>query len=219
MTNGYTTAIRAIEALDLSAENEQVQALEQQIAEIAEATSRAEARRTEIRRTFAALRENDGEAVADALLQGDDARQAAHQGPDEKALREELAALGAGIGDLERRRVEAKHEIERIRDQATMRAAESTKPMVDAIASDMRAAAQALLTGYAALSAVNEATRGHGSLLLAGRYAVDGLKGMDRLLPDQKQASVPAPVIETLAGLNGKGAALRPRLISTAPLH
>lgn len=202
-----------IGALDLSAENERVAALRTEVAEIEAAAERADSRLRAIGTALASRSGPDGAAVADALLSGADAADAAEAGPGDDALRAERETLRAGMGELSRRAELARREIGEIEQAATTKAAECVAPLAEALREEMRQAGNRIVEGFAAITAVQEATRGHGLARLAAESAVRGLMGQDKLLDYRRSATVPADIGAVLRPLVDKGPALRLRRV------
>jgi hypothetical protein len=203
---------RALASLDVSTENAQVAALQAEIDRNNEAVDVAERRCREIGTALAGGGHPDAPAVADALVGGAAAMEAAIVGPGEEVMRLERESLRAGIGELNRRTEQARQEIDTIRDCARQRASECIQPLVDVIDEGMRMAAALLLEGFAAVSAINDATRGHARSRLAAELAVDGVMGMDRILGSQRHIEVPTEICSAIGSLRNKGAALPVRL-------
>lgn len=206
-----------LSALDFTAENAEIEALEAEIARNQVAITTAQERCGEISRALSERAGPDPIAVADALLEGAVAIDAAAAGPGDEEMRHEAASLRAGIQELMRRNENARLEVNAVRDRARDRAAACVQPIVDAITADMRDAAEQLVQSYAAISAIDEATRGHGLQRLAARGAVSGIMGMDKLLNYRRETEVPAAIVDALGKLTGKGTALRVRVPSRVP--
>ncbi|MEP6868706.1 MAG: hypothetical protein ABJA20_09330 [Novosphingobium sp.] len=207
-----------LEALDISAQNARVEALQAELADIGTAIDTAETRCRAIADALAARSGPDAVAIADALLDGATAMAAADVGPGDDAMCAERETLRAGIGELNRRAEAVRREIEDVRNAAQALAIERTQPLADAIAADLRSTAQRLLQGFAAAAALNECTKGHGNVRIAAEQAAAALTGTNKLLVWQRSVEVPAEVSEALGPLLTMGPALPVRRILSAAI-
>lgn len=220
-TNEITNEIvaQALRALDFTEENARVAALNAEITDAEAAIAKAEARRTEISRALIELRGPDGRAVADALLDQVDARDAARSGPTQQEQIAERESLRAGILELQARIRTAQEQIGKVQADAMSRAGVAVAPLAaDAIAK-VRALAEPLFDAFAVLDAIAEATRSHGRERGEARAAVNGLAGPSGAVPWRRSVPVPAEVQAVLYELTGKGPALPVRLIANAQPH
>lgn len=199
---------RAIDALDFTAENAEIAEIEAERARLESSISEAEARCTEISHALANWQGPDAQAIADALLAGTDAMQAAKAGSTEESLKADRQALRLAIGDLNRRVQEGRERIEASRATAIQRAAEASTPLVEALLADAREAAGTIVNAFAAMAAINHAARTGQEALSRTRRAVIALQGWDGLLPPADRFDVPREVTDLLAKLEGKGPAL-----------
>jgi hypothetical protein len=206
--NKLNSTRRAIEALDLSEQNARVLELEMEIDRIDAAVNEANGRVAGIRAKIAQIRSPDGAAVADALLGGATALEATAGAAGEDELRAELGTLWAAMRDLEGRRERLKQGIEDARASAFQAAALCTDVLVAEIESEMQRAAQTIVDAFASLSSLGGAVRGYALQQSAARRAVEGVSGMDRILPFQRAYETPAAIIELLEPLRTKGRAL-----------
>lgn len=208
--NKLNQAATALASLDLSQEVEAITALQAAAAEIETAQEAAARRIREIADTLASQRAA-AEAVADALVAGQDPSAAATAGPGADALRDEKDALKAGIAELEDRREKVRREIEALRDQAYSKVAVAARPLADAIEAELRDAAERTVAAFAAASALSDATRSYASLRFAAETAAKAVAGPDKALPGRERAKTPAEVLEALASIERHGAALKAR--------
>lgn len=211
------TARAAFAALDVTAENDSIAALEMEREQASAAIERAEARCTEISQALAAYVEPDhGEATADALLAGIGPREAADTGLDRTAMIEERAALRAGIGELRRRYDATYRQIIEVQRETFGRAGILAAPLADALFDRAREAAQIIVECYAALAAVESATRyGAGEVERMGRIA-GIILSHDGLLESVRSIPVPDAISEVLRALQGKGTALPAGVLTAA---
>jgi chromosome segregation ATPase len=211
-------ARRAIAELDLSSENAQIAELEADIRRFNEAITTADERRSEIQRILRDRRGPDAHAVAEALLDGKTAMQAAREDPTDDDLKRELESLRAAIGELRDRVESARQGIESIQSGARQRAAECFSPIVDRLTDELRDVAELMVSHFAALRAINDATKGHTLARLSAERALPGLYGTDGLIAYRRQVPVPADIVDALRRFEGKGAALPARVPAMVPL-
>lgn len=214
---------RALMALDLSEEDAELAKLEEQIVETTAAIDKAQQRRVEIDREKRSLHDANGRpsgrAVADALLRGADTSVAASLAPDLERLERERLALSAAIGDLDRRISELGSAIARVRSQAAQTVIQATAPVVEHIMDGMRSAAQDLVTGYAALSAIGQASGGGFThQRQQASNVITGITGQGGLISWRKAVAVPCEILDMLAGLEAKGRSLPVTVPDTVPM-
>ena len=203
------TARAEFSALDFTAENDRIAALEAERVRIDGAIASAEKRTRELSAEISTIiRANPGEAIADALLDNVTPTDAATAAPGRDAMIEERAKLNGGIAELRRRDSDTYAAIRAVQQEAAGKAGKAAAPLIAAIEGEARAAVQRLADAFAALDAVSSATRhGHGESDRVGQ-AVGRLAGHGGLITAQT-IPVPAAIIDTLRGLEGKGAALQ----------
>ncbi|MEE4152568.1 MAG: hypothetical protein V2I27_00255 [Erythrobacter sp.] len=191
-------AERAIAALDFSEANAAIRALE---AEMASVENAQKATSGEIRALSQAIREFSGpeaEKVADAILSGSRAAEAATLGVPESELRDRRAALQAAAGELERRRERARKRLAEVREAAVEKSAKALQPLVDEIMREATRAANTLLAAYAAASALHSATRKCGDAQIVTRAGAVGVAGFQKILPHSSGAEAPGEVLALL---------------------
>lgn len=210
METVFDNVRQALMALDLSAEDAELATLERQIIETTTAISKAQQRRAEIDQAKRALHDANGRpsgrAVADALLRGTDVVEAASLAPDLERLDRERLALSAAIGDLNQRIPELQNAISRVRAETAQMVIQAAAPVVEHIMEGMRSAAQDIVTGYAALAAIGQASGGgfaHQRQQASG--AITGITGQGGLISWRKTVPVPAEILAMLEGLDAKG--------------
>lgn len=213
------TARSAFAALDFTADNDRIAALEAERARIEAASATAEARVNELNVEISAyIRADPSHAIADALLDHATPSAAAIASPGRDAMIEERARLNAGIAELRRRDGDTYAAIRAVQQEATGKAGKAGAPLIAALVEEARAAAQRLADAFAALDAVSSATRhGHGERDLVGQ-AVGRMAAPGGLIT-ARTVRVPAAIIDTVRGLEGKGAALQigVRELATVP--
>lgn len=218
MEDVLTRTRRLLAALDLTAENETIVSLQRQHGEVSDALARADDRIAEIRGELAKKKGPDARAVADALLGGAEATEAARVGPSEEELREQIDALRAGMGELRRREESLREQIRVARSEASRQVIIATEPLAEALSEEMRATASRLIEQWAAITALGEALGGHMGERNAARDAVKGLCGTYRLLPHQQAIPVPREIQDLIALLHDKGPSLQVRAPVALPL-
>lgn len=205
--NILTQAARAFDALDFSAENSQIEALETEIATTQAAIQAAEDRCSEISRTLQGFTGPSGRQVADALLANASPTQAANAGPSADDLEQERAALRAGIKDLQWRVEDARAEISVVRDAARSKVTEPARALIEHYLEQARAAGEAIVEIYASLECIRSAAQHGGNEAAGMRPAVEGIMRERAILPWRRDIPVPAEVQQALSALQGKGKA------------
>ncbi len=206
-------------ALDFSAENARITEINEEIARLASAQDSARTRCREIDLTLADYRGPDARAVADALIAGQTAMEAAKSAPNELELKEERGALMAAMKTLGHQIQDAQSQIDSIRTQAFGKVSEMARTIVDSLMEDARQAAEELLCVHAALNAVHVATRCGANELSATSTAIGELVGSNRLLTGRRHIPVPEEITDMLQGLSGKGAALPAGMLTSCALY
>lgn len=202
--------------LDFSAENAEVQRINEQIAEVDKAIERAEGRCTEIARLKDSYRGPSGRDVADALLENLSATVAASAGPDPATLETERVALRAAIRELQHQKEDLRAEVSRVEMSARSRLRTASEKFVAVIIDEARILGEQLLRLYASAAAVTATTRYGQAQLNALREAAQGLTKPEGVCLDRRLIEVPDEISDVLANLNGKGAALPVGFISNA---
>lgn len=203
-------AATAFAALDVSEENARIAEIEAERERIAAAIDRAEQRKSEITRELEAVRDPEpGIAVANALMANVPASEAAEQASNRDRLFQERADLHRGIGELRKRDEDCVIQILGVQQAAGAKAGEVAAPVIEAIIAQARAAGEQIVTAYASLAAISDATRtGRGEADRLGQ-AVAGLMSREALLNRRNIVNVPASTAAMLAPLQSKGPAIR----------
>ena len=202
------TARAAFAAIDVTAENEQIAALEAERERISDALAKAEERVTEISAGLAAyLAADRGEAIAYAMSAKVDPTEASNAGPSREKLIEERGAINAGMANL-RKRYDATYDaIRQIQTDAFAKVQAAAKPMVAALLAQAENAAQRIADAYAGLDAITGASRaGSGERERVGS-ALARITGTRGLLV-REPIAVNGEIVTTLRELQGRGAAL-----------
>lgn len=213
MTAIFDRASKDLAALDFSKENAAIAAIQAEGERFTAGILKAEVRIAEITARLSELLQEkhaakaDARAVADALLSDAGAEQAAAMAVTERDLREELAALRAGMRDLQDRSRECSDEIARIKGTASERLVKVLMPAIDAITVEAKAAANTIAHSFATLAAINGATR---QFHREADNIGDALaRLMSSRLIDRKNAlDAPEAVQELLAPLSALGVAV-----------
>jgi hypothetical protein len=200
----------ALDALDLSAEREQVADLMRDIAHIDKAIADGNARLAKVRNHLAVYSGPDKLAVADMLLAGrksDDVLTAA--GRTEAELAEERTVLMDALRELRRRSDAASRQIEEVRRQAKRRVFDCLQPLIAAIEQDARGAAQQVVESFTMLRAISLLTdRGIEGARL-GEKAVSAILGPPGLVARTRYLDVPDDIQALLRRLEEKSGDLR----------
>ncbi len=210
---------RQIGALDFTAENARISAIDVQLAQIEAAQQRARERREEVLqllRPFNAahhlasspvLNETDGRTIADALLAGKDTSEAAEQRLTRDKLERERDALRDGLTDLARRERELRQERDDIKSGAARSTLDQLRPLCEAYEEEAREGARMILRSFAALTSLGNVSRSNPPGLHATAAAVPGLRGGDKLMRAGESIDVPGEVLALVELLAEKGPA------------
>ena len=165
MTAIFDRAAKDLAALDFTAENEVLAVKAAEGERLSAAMLKAEARIREVQAQLSALLQDklapqrEAVAVADALLGAGDASQATATLVRERDLREEQAALRAGLRELQDRSRDNGEQMARIKSEAAVKVVPVLQPVVDTLIADARAAADQIATAFASIAAISGATR------------------------------------------------------------
>jgi hypothetical protein len=204
-------------AIDVAEENARIAEIEAQIADAHKAIEAAESRCSEIARE---KQRNgpDGSGVADALLSGRSAMDAARQGPDREALEAERLALRSGIRDLLHRVEDHRAEVAMIEGEARRKVAEGANRLIASLMAEAAILSEQLASVYASAEAVAVSTR-------FGSYEAGNLREIVRTatssggpMQSRRRIDVPTPIVDALKALEGKGRALRITAVTSASL-
>ncbi len=201
----FAQVAQAVAQIDVAEENERVEALQTEMAEIDAAIEAADEQSFAIERQLTNAEANAGRAMADALLAH---RRPADAGPSEHELRAERERLETGIAELNRRRGELVTAIERIRGDATARVRAATSSVTVALLADAKAAAEIILQVHASITSFQQALELPDAEKYVFRKALPGLIGQGKLLANRATAEVPQSVSDLFTALENKGPAL-----------
>ena len=223
MESAFDNVRQALIALDFSAEDGELASLEQKLVETTTAIGKAQQRRAEIDQAKRALHDANGRpsgrAVADALLRGTDAIEAASLAPDLERLDRERLALSAAISDLDQRIPELHTAIARVRAETAQMVIQAAAPVVELIMDRMRSAAQDLVAGYAALSAIGQASGGgFAHQRQQASNVITGITGQGGLISWRKMVAVPPEIVDMLDGLDTKARSLPVTIPDAVPM-
>ena len=202
------TARAEFSALDFTAENDRIAALEAERVRIDGAIASAEKRTRELSAEISTIiRANPGEAIADALLDNVAPTDAATAAPGRDAMIEERAKLNGGIAELRRRDTDVYHEVRAVQSAAFDKVQPTATRLADALITEARDAAGRIVSAYAALDALLGATRYGSDQCGRVGLAATRLSRQDCLLR-YAPAQVDPAIVDTLRALQGKGDAL-----------
>lgn len=204
-------------AIDVAEENARIAEIEAQIADAHKAIEAAETRCSEIAREKQ-RDAPDGSGVADALLSGARAMDAARSGPDRDALEAERLALRSGMKELQHRVEDNRAAIATIESEARQKAAPGAEKLTDALMAEAAALSEQLATIYASAEAIAAATRFGSYEAGCLREVVQAATRSGGPMPYRRHIDVPAPIIDAIKSLEGKGRALRVTPITAASI-
>lgn len=165
MTAIFDRASKDLAALDFTAENEVLSVKQAEGERLSAAMLKAEARIREVQAQLSALLQDklapqrEAAAVADALLGGADASRATATIVRERDLREEQAALRAGLRELQDRSRDNSEAMAKLKGEALVKVVPVLQPVVKSLIADAQAAADQIATAFASIAAISGATR------------------------------------------------------------
>ena len=209
-TNVIKSATAAFAQLATSAEDAEIAAIEQQIADKQRAIDSANERVASLHEQIIDFRGPSGRDVANALMGASTASAAALASPDVESMKTERANLQAGIKELNSDVAYLRAAIQTAQGAAHARAIEAAQPLLDEMMKEFRAHAEAALSLRAGVIAVARAVSRHRLKEEEPlKAALEGLMGQWGVLPYRKTFPVPGEVITALRALDLKGPALR----------
>ena len=138
-------------------------------------------------------------------------------------MREEREAIRLGANDLASRIDAQRKALAGIHAYCRVRAGEAAAPLVDALAQDARDAGERIIRASGALAAIQAATGAGLREMMQSREAVAAIagnvEGHRTLLPVALSTEVPQEVLAAIGQLDGKGAALPLRAITSVSLR
>jgi hypothetical protein len=228
MQTTISAATEAVTALDFSAENLRIAQMQATIAELEDSRKRGQDRMTEIAHLLSpyhgprgiepgGLDDLDGTAVAEALLAGSTATEAANEKLDREGLTKEKSSLQAGCSELSRRIQAEQLAIGDLQRQVSQQISAALTPLTAALEAEARDAATVIIDCFASLRAVGWAVRANVTGQRATEQALEGLTGPDKLARWEKEFLVPKDIFKVLAGLESKGQAFNGALLRSVP--
>lgn len=209
MANDLNSALRAaLGAVDVSAESDRLTDAQAELDRLTEAHDRADTRVRAITAELAAFK-RDSAAIADALLDGAAAEDAAGIGPNREALEEERDALREAMKDLGSRMHNARNAIATAQGELRTAAAKATFRTMDDLVANARAKAQGLAEVLTCIAALGHASMSHGEVSRSATIILDGLMKA-KLLDRADAVEVPADFraalapIEAISGLGAR---------------
>lgn len=218
MTEELELASQALAELDFTAQNAEIAEIQQSIRNNEEAIATAQARQAEIRSILSERTGPDGSAVADALLAVGSASIAAQATVADEDLKAESAALSAAIRELNERTRSATAAIKYVQELAFFDATTAAAPILQAEIARAKTAATALVSAYAGIEAIRNATRSGADTSDVLRKALPAVAGYSRIIPWSQSEPVPEHIREALAPLADKGPALPAVFATTIPM-
>ena len=201
-----------IARLDLSADEVR---LAEKRSELATVGEREREVREELQRLEAAIahhRGPDANKVAELIMNGASLAEATAAGDSKHDLEQKRDALRSALGPIRDRTDALNGEIRELRGRIASEALQVVKPLVDALNSEARAAAEVLVATHAGRKAIAVAIGCWVDGEAAGRAAADALVGDSKLLPPRTNAQTPEAILKALAALQA-----RCSIVSTPP--
>ncbi len=177
-------------ALDLAEEQAALDDLKRQAAELAAASQRGHARMLQIAREIEALKagRGDGEAAAEALLEGDSVLLAA---PQRQALEDERHAIKSGLSTLAQREIELSRTRREVLNMVEEKSADAVEGFAIELERRAKTVANELAQIYADADCVGHGAGNSRAALLAAsiRDGLAGLRAVDKLVPSEMSVS------------------------------
>lgn len=193
----------ALAALDFSEENNQVEAIDAEIARIGDAIDQARQRAAQLGNEEAEARSSVRD-VANALMDGGDP-DAATTTSRIGSLAERKAAMLGAIPELAQRRTDAVMRRGQVITAVDRRIAEAAQPLVDALRSQAEEAAERLVELYADLSMLSAVTTAGSQVARQVSYVAAEITA-ERLLIPRRGYAVSEAIRSLQPALEGKGA-------------
>jgi len=203
----YRQLAEAIEALDFSEENAELEVISQEIEAVRGSAVKAE---TEASKLAQEIHEFSGpapELVADALLAGVAPSEAARLGPSKEELVSQKQALQSSASNLRERERALRQRKRALEDSAKTKVAHAVQPFVADIERVINEAAEEIVSAFASLRILSETTGSFALQNLAVREAREGIMGPDRILPFRNKIAIPPGLSSALSQLEDKGVA------------
>lgn len=192
----------ALAAIDVTTETAELERLSAEAKELKRRAKEAEEAVMQLSRQIREAHEPNAKEIADALVGGSGAMEAARLAPAEGELRARRSGLQAGLKELAARQEAKRREAEAIRQAVRDKVARALAPTVAEIRQQARAAAGEIVEAYGALEAIRGATSAFVTETLEARQAAGGVAaGFHRLLHGQPDAVAPPDLVDALSKL------------------
>lgn len=188
-------AEKAIRALDVDSFNARLEQCNAEEAEARSAIERAQDRQSEIARMLSRDEEERGALVADALLAGQTATEAADVIPAREVLIGERNALNRAMTDLQKRIDAIRRNRGDVEQDIQYALRDALAPLTTAIRQRAEQAAEELAVCYADARAIDEYARLVLSLRRACASALEGISGTDKIIARREGLPVSPEVI------------------------
>lgn len=185
-------------ALDFTASNARLAELKTEVGTVNAKAADIRADVDRLQREIAAWRGPDADELADAVMAETDVSAAVDAFPSRERLVERRDTLMRAAAALDERASALRREMAEVEQMDRGRILEALQPHLEAVSERQREAAAIIMAGHAEIAAIGEMCGVPWvSERLPSRQAVEGLNGMNKLLPH----TTALPVPETLARL------------------
>lgn len=188
-------AEKAIRALDVDSFNARLEQCNAEEAEARSAIERAQDRQSEIARLLHRDEEETAALVADALLAGQTATEAAEAIPAREVLIGERNALNRAMRDLQNRIDAIRRNRGNVEQEIQYAMRDALSPLTTAIRERAERAAEEFAVCYADARAIDEYARLVLSLRRACASALEGISGPDKIIPRRQDLPVSPEVV------------------------
>jgi hypothetical protein len=199
----------AMASLDFTASNAELARLDAEAANLNSKAAEAEAEADRLGREIRDWRGPDVDAIADAMIAGTDASEAALAAPSREALVEQRQTLQSTAANLRERVSRAWREREDVARGQCAAILDAMGPFLAATIAEQRRAAQAILDCDAVLQAVSAMTGMRVDGEWPSRIAREALTKSNGLIGPASRLPVPRDVQDALAGLPDRAKGLR----------
>jgi len=199
----------AIESVDLTMEESAIAILDKNSRTNSEAVAKVEKQLIAIGRQLREEETDEGEKVADAVL-NDDTTAAEALAPSIETLRERRNSLIKGRLELMRRNSQIARKKRQLQVSADTKIQVTLDPLVEELEKRQKAAANEIADIHAGISAISLCSNGHISARHRGQLSLEGLMGQLKLLPGERYINIPDEIAKALDVLKNKGPLARP---------
>ena len=199
----------AMAGIDFTASNAELARLEAEGATLNSKAAEAEAEADRLAQEIRDWRGPDVDAIADAMIGGTEASEAALAAPSRDGLIEQRQTLQSTAANLRERAGRAWREREDVARSQCAAILAAMGPFIAATIAEQRRAAQAILDADAALRAVALMTGMRVEGEWPSRLAREALCNVNGLIAPASRLPVPREVLDALAGLADRAKGLR----------